>query len=110
MRMRRLCKPAELRHYDLCCGLFFLWYWYYGRYPTVIEMWELSSVSAPFLDDIIKAYENGDLMVTSYDQLDRQIDLVLSRYPVSRKLTEMIILRGDRAISPSQKKLSAVKI
>lgn len=105
--MRRLCKPAELRHYDLCCGLFLLWYWYYGRYPTVIEMWELSSVSAPLLDDIINAYENGDLIVTSYDQLDRQIDVVLSLYPVSRKLTEMIILRGDRAISPAQKKLSA---
>jgi hypothetical protein len=73
-------------------------------------MWELSSVSAPFLDDIIKAYENGDLMVTSYDQLDRQIDVVLSLYPVSRKMTEMVILRGDRAISPTQKKLSAVKV
>lgn len=108
--MSRLCKPTKLRHYELCCGLFLLWYWYYGRYPTTIEMWELSSISVPLLDEIIKAYENGDLIVSSYDELDRKLDVVMSLYPISRKMTEMVILRGDRAISPAQKKLSAVDV
>lgn len=97
-------------HRDVALGLFFLWLWYYGQYPKVHQLWEISVPAASMLDDIIVEYERGDLVVSSYEMLDRQIDVVLSLYPISRKMIEMVILRGDRATSSKQKKLSAVNV
>lgn len=95
---------------EVALGLFFLWLWYYGRYPKVHQLWEISVPAASMLDDIIAEYERGDLVVSSYEQLDRQIDVVMSLYPLSRKMIEMVILRGDRATSKKEKMLSAVDV
>ena len=62
------------------------------------------------LDDVIAEYERGDLVVSSYEQLDKNMDTVMRMYPLARKMIEMVILRSDRATSDKQKKLSDVDV
>lgn len=97
-------------HREVALGLFFLWLWYYGQYPKVHQLWEISVPAASMLDDVIVEYERGDLVVSSYEQLNNNIDTVMRMYPLARKMIEFVILRGDRATSSKQKKLSAVNV
>lgn len=101
-------KKTEVKKRCKCAGLFLVWYWYYRRYPTTLEMFELSSDTISYLDDIICSYEVGELIVADYNDLAANIERVIDFYKITKTQIEMIILRGDKAITPAQKKLITI--
>lgn len=72
-------------------GIFYVWYWYYGTFPTVADLKQVCNSTEFFTDEVIDAFVEGELEFKTYREIEKNINLIPARYRVSEKILNNIV-------------------